>query len=85
MLFEIFVTWYPHIITPQHAQTYQCQAYKDTRIALTLEPHCERMSGLQLRVRTGKIISYFSTKTYVVGTQKNRLNETVLLITQNIC
>ena len=30
-------------------------------------------------------ISYFSTKTYVVGTQKNRLNETVLLSTQNIC
>ena len=28
---------------------------------------------------------YFSTKTYVVGTQKNRLNETVLLSTQNIC
>ena len=26
----------------------------------------------------------FSTKTYVVGTQKNRLNETVLLSTQNI-
>ena len=25
------------------------------------------------------------TKTYVVGTQKNRLNETVLLSTQNIC
>ena len=25
--------------------------------------------------------SYFSTKTYVVGTQKNRLNETVLLST----
>ena len=29
--------------------------------------------------------SYFSTKTYVVGTQKNRLNETVLLSTQNAC
>ena len=29
--------------------------------------------------------SYFSTKTYVVGTQKNRLNEMVLLSTQNIC
>ena len=28
--------------------------------------------------------SYFSTKTYVVGTQKNRLNETVLLGTHNI-
>ena len=25
------------------------------------------------------------TKTYVVGTQKNSLNETVLLSTQNIC
>ena len=26
-----------------------------------------------------KHLSYFSTKTYLVGTQKNRLNETVLL------
>ena len=34
---------------------------------------------------TEKLFSYFSTKTYVVGTQKNRLNETVLLSTQNIC
>ena len=32
-----------------------------------------------------KFISYFSTKIYVVGTQKNRLNETVLLSTQNNC
>ena len=30
-------------------------------------------------------ISYFLSKTYVVGTQKNRLNETVLLSTLNIC
>ena len=29
--------------------------------------------------------SNLSTKTYVVGTQKNRLNETVLLSTKNIC
>ena len=29
--------------------------------------------------------TYFSTKTYVEGTQKNPLNETVLLSTQNIC
>ena len=29
--------------------------------------------------------SYFSTKTYVVGPQKNRHNETVLLSTQNTC
>ena len=27
----------------------------------------------------------FSTKTYVVGSQKNRLNETFFLSTQNIC
>ena len=32
-----------------------------------------------------KLHSYFSTKTYVVGTQKNRLNETVHLSCQNIC
>ena len=29
--------------------------------------------------------SYFSTKIYVVGTQKNRLSVTVLLSSQNIC
>ena len=33
-------------------------------------------------MRTKNLISYFSTKTYVVGTQKNRLKETVLLNTQ---
>ena len=33
---------------------------------------------------TKNYFSYFSTKTYVVGTQKNRLIETVLLSTQNI-
>ena len=42
-------------------------------------------SGLKFRVFIRKLISYFSPKTYVVGTQKNRLNETVLLSTQNIC
>ena len=31
------------------------------------------------------LFSYFSTETYVVGSQKNRLNETVLLSTQNLC
>ena len=34
-----------------------------------------------IQVRTKTQFSYFSTKTYVVGTQKNRLNETVLLST----
>ena len=32
-----------------------------------------------------KYFSYFLIKTYVVGTQKNRLNETVLLSTENFC
>ena len=32
-----------------------------------------------------RIFSYPLVKTYVVGAQKNRLNETVLLSTQNIC
>ena len=32
-----------------------------------------------------KLISYLSTKTYVVGTQKYRLSETVLLSTKNMC
>ena len=38
------------------------------------------MPGPQIRVRNWKLFYfyYFSTKTYVVGTQKNRLNETVL-------
>ena len=30
------------------------------------------------------VVFYFSTKTYVVDTQKNHLNETVLLSTQNM-
>ena len=33
---------------------------------------------------TEKYVSYFTIKTYVVGSQKNRLNETVLLSTHNI-
>ena len=34
---------------------------------------------------TENYFSYFSTKTYVVDTQKNRLDEMVLLSTQNAC
>ena len=42
-------------------------------------------SGLQIRVRIGKLFPLFFIQTCVVGTQKNRLNETVLLSTQNTC
>ena len=41
-------------------------------------------AGLQLRVRNENLMFLFLNETYVVGTQKNRLNETVLLRTQNI-
>ena len=41
-------------------------------------------TGVLLRVRN-TFFSYFSTKTYVVGTQMNRLIETVHLSTQSIC
>ena len=30
-------------------------------------------------------LCYFTTKTYIAGTQKNRLNETVLLSIENLC
>ena len=44
--------------------------------------------SLNLGIHTMHInrkISYLSIKTYVVGTQKNRLKETVLLSIQNKC
>ena len=44
-----------------------------------------RTSGFQIKSVIANYFSYFSTKTYVVGTQKNRLNETVILSTDNTC
>ena len=41
--------------------------------------------GLKIRVCTGKLFSLFLIQKYVVGTQKKRLNETVLFSTQNEC
>ena len=43
------------------------------------------LSGPQIRCITENYFSYFSTKRYVVCTQKNRLDKTVLLSTQNKC
>ena len=51
-----------------------------------LGPYCFNIGYRTLvKERNENLISYFSTKTYVVGTQKNHLIETVLLSTQNIC
>ena len=59
---------------PQSQITCQAMApragtNKDTHIKARLQ------SGLQIRVRIGNYFLYFSPKTYVVGTQKNRLND----------
>ena len=45
--------------------------------------HPKHIGPLVKCVLTRKLFSYFSTKTYVVGTQKNRLDGVVLLSTQN--
>ena len=42
-------------------------------------------SDLKLECVPKNYISYYSNKTCAVGTQKNRLNETVLMSTKNIC
>ena len=49
------------------------------------QPFVQNVFDVYYRTLVKSAFSYFSTKTYVVGTQKNRLNETVLLSTQNIC
>ena len=41
--------------------------------------------GLQISGHNQKYFFHSSTETYVVGTQKNRLSETVLLSTHNTC
>ena len=43
------------------------------------------MTGLLMKSMYLIFLSYFSTKTYVVDTQKNRLHTTVLMSTQNSC
>ena len=40
---------------------------------------------LDKRAKIDKVIFHFSTKTYVVATQKNRFNETGFLSAQNKC
>ena len=45
--------------------------------------YVELCSVFQIKCVIKNIFSYFSSKTYVVGTHKNRLDETVLLSTQN--
>ena len=49
--------------------------YSDTLNSISFIRFYQVHSGPQIRVHNG-FFFYFSTKTYVMGTQKNRLNET---------
>ena len=44
---------------------------------------CTRLPDMRMCTVIEKYYLNFSTKTYIVGTQKNRFNETVHLSTQN--
>ena len=52
---------------------------------LMLKPIDKTKPGLKITTCNQISFSYFSTKTYVVDTQKNRLIETVILSTQKLC
>ena len=60
------------------------RALSQTKLIILPRENCDCF-GSNGDSNTKYYFSYFSTKTYVVGTQKNRDNETVLLSTQNIC
>ena len=72
------------IISPSHQQQKK-KKKKKTHKKTTSTPSDKTFWIRAWECVTGKYFSSFSTKTYVVGTQKNRLDETVLLSIQNIC
>ena len=57
---------------------------KNEEILLNRKNDASLYTPRVLRVPNKKYFSYLSTNTYDVGAQKNRLNEMVLLSTQNI-
>ena len=84
--------WFIHYTTLQHVCVcIQIRVRKQPIIALYFEFETVLTVynlgawPLDKSVVSKIIFSYFSTETYVVGTQKNLLNEMVLLSTQNIC
>ena len=56
-----------------------------TNTCISQFKHEEQIQASRLVCVFENYFLYFSSKTYVVGTQKNRLKETVLLSTQNTC
>ena len=57
----------------------------NTTFALKIGTHLHNTLTATIEGLSPNQFSHFSIKTYVVGTLKNHLNETVLLSTQNIC
>ena len=58
-------------------------------VIITWDGQCTHLDNYDIRPPDKSVyrifyFSYFSTKTYVVGTQKNHLDEMVLLSTQNV-
>ena len=69
----------PLILIEQDKQSDDEDDDKEEQHTLKLPPGVPKMH------KNKNQLSYFSTKTYVVGTRKNRLIETVLLSIQNLC
>ena len=63
----------------------EIRVYRQNDEGLGLPPCQYNRQSDQSRVCNLKVIFFFSNKIYVVGAQKSRLKETVLLSTQNIC
>ena len=65
---------------------FHFQVKRDTKEEkMSLTSHLSLRKALQKQRVIENLFFYFSTKTYVVGTQKIRLNETDLLSTPNKC
>ena len=62
-----------------------CRDHDDNQPKVNEPSEFEPLSFTGPQIRVTEFFFYFSSKTYVVGTQKNRLNERVLLSTQNTC
>ena len=65
-------------------ETGLCQNYLTVTVSF-IEYFLKKTDGLSKQSRAMRIFSYSSNITYVVGTKKSRLAETVLLSNHNIC
>ena len=78
----------PHMMFIDGGRRFQCvfcgaatDGKPKTQFMANVMKKIHTVAGPEMRVRNRKL--FFLS--YVVGTQKNHLNETVLLSTQNIC